>query len=101
MENIDYVKEYSEEITRLLRGDFGIALNANDFFCYASADMVLVDYRDFGWVLPIYRKFGQPGLDACLSHIAGRDPIEPYLTDEFYKARAAIKELNPDVKSEY
>lgn len=85
----------------LLIDSFGIAINCNDFFNYACADMIMLDYGDLEWVLPIYEKHGQPGLNACMSHIAKTLPIEPWRTPEFNQALEEIKKINPYIHSEY
>lgn len=101
------IKEYLdglsdiEPITKLLAGSFGIACNANDMFAYASADMVIIDPEDLSWVLPIFEKYSWQGLQACMSHIAGMEVIEPLRTESYKKALGEIKSLNPEVISEY
>lgn len=85
----------------LINGSFGIEMNANDFFNYACADMVLIDPADLEWVLPIYKKYGWSGIDACMAYIAKRMPIKPHVTKEFEEAYEEIKNINPEVYSEY
>lgn len=50
---------FEKEIMDMVKGSFGIALNANDFFNYACADSVQIEYDDFHWAMPIIRKYGQ------------------------------------------
>ena len=38
-----------DDLRGLINGSFGIAMNANDFFNYACADMVLIDAQDLEW----------------------------------------------------
>ena len=90
-----------EDLRAILKGSFGIAMNANDFFDYACADVVLIDARDLEWVIPIYKKYSWKGIDACMSYIAKQMPIKPHITKEFEEAYAEIEKLNPKVHSEY
>lgn len=91
----------ASDLKKLVNSSFGIAMNANDFFNYACADMVIVDPRDLEWILPIDAKYPKSGLDACLSFIAKQKPIKPWITDEFKEAYKELEKLNPEVKSEY
>lgn len=90
-----------DDLRELIKGSFGIAMNANDFFNYACADMVLIDSQDLEWVLPIYKKYSWRGIDACMAYIAKQMPIEPYITKEFKEAYSEIEKINPKVYSEY
>lgn len=80
---------------------FGIALNANDFFSYASADMVLLDVQDLVWVIPMYKRYNLCGLNACMAYIAKRMPIEPHISYQFKVAYVELEKLNPEVHSDY
>lgn len=90
-----------DDLRGLIKGSFGIAMNANDFFNYACADMVLIDAQDLEWVLPIYKKYSWKGVDACMAFIAKKMPIKPRITKEFEEAYAEIEKINPKVHSEY
>ncbi len=97
----DGIIEYIPDLLAFLRGSFGICMNANDFFSYASADSVILDPKDLNWVLPVCRKYPKAGENACMSYIAKRKPIKPWITPEFESAYAEIEAMNPDVQSEY
>lgn len=103
--NIPYInsKHFKETKTlkKLIDGSFGISLNANDFFNYASADTILLDPLDLKWVLPIVEKYKYNGLDACMSYIAGIKPLEPYITPSFQEALKELETLKPKKYSEY
>lgn len=88
-----------DDLHGLIKGSFGIAMNANDFFNYASPDMVLIDAQDLEWVLPIYKKYSWKGVDACMAYIAKKMPIKPHITKEFEEAYAEIKKMKPEVHS--
>lgn len=90
-----------DDLRGLINGSFGIAMNANDFFNYACADMVLIDAQDLEWVIPIYKKYSWKGIDACMAYIAKQMPIKPHITKEFEEAYAEIEKINPKVHSEY
>ena len=84
-----------------LADSFGIFLNANDFFMYSTADGVTLAPEDFNWALPIITKYGDDGLNAVMSKIANRLPLNPYQTDEFKKALAELNNSDVKVWSEY
>lgn len=90
-----------ETLLELVNGSFGITCNANDFFNYACADAVTISPADLKWVLPIVKKYGHDGENACLSYIAKQQPIKPWITEKFQAAYKEIEELNPKVNSEY
>lgn len=97
-----FKKQVSDtELRDLIHDSFGVCLNANNFFDYASADMVIVDPEDLWWVCKLTEKFGATGRNAAMAKIAGRDPIKPYQTDVFRAAMAYLEELNPEVVSEH
>ena len=75
-------------------------MNANDFFCYASAGFVNISSLDIPWIITIIQEFPDYGLDACLSYIANREPIKPRRTDEFIIAIKKLQDLNPIVISD-
>lgn len=89
------------DLNELVKNSFGIAMNANDFFAYAAADSVIIDYEDLKWVLPIFKKYGGPGIHACMAYIAKKQPIDPWVNDEYKAAFAAIEQIKPEVYSEY
>jgi hypothetical protein len=88
-----------DDLRGLINGSFGIAMNANDFFNYACADMVFINANDLEWVLPIYKKYSWAGVDACIAYIAKHMPIKPHITKEFEEAYAEIEKINPKVYS--
>lgn len=92
---------FEKEIIDTVKGSFGIALNANDFFNYACADSVLLEYGDFHWSMPIIRKYGIDGENAVMSKIANLLPIIERQTDKFNQALAEINSLNIKIISEY
>ena len=87
-------------LEKLVYSAFWIDLNANDFFHYASADIVRVDTADFIWILPIMEKYPNSGLNACMAYIRKQEPIKPYLTEEYKLAYKELKSLNPHIQSE-
>lgn len=91
----------ADDLRGLIMGSVGIAMNANDLFKYASADMVLIDAQDLEWVLPIYKKYSWKGVDACMAYIAKQMPTRYPLTKDFEEAYAEIEKINPKVHSEY
>ena len=94
-------KQMEKNLRDLIKGSFGIALNANDFFAYACADMVILDERDLVWVLPIFQKYSWTGIYACMAYIAKQMPIKPYITEKFESVYKELELLNPEVFSEY
>jgi hypothetical protein len=95
------MKGYEKEIIETVKNSFGIALNANDFFGYACADMVMIEYGDFHWAMPIIRKYGIDGEAAVMSKIADSLPIKPHITEKFKNALEEINSQNITVVSEY
>jgi hypothetical protein len=92
-------KEELEAYKLLLKHSFFIALFANDFFGYACADAVELDTCDLSWVIPIVKKYGADGINACMHYIRQQLPLQEYLTEEEHKAYKEIEELNPKVFS--
>ena len=90
-----------DDLRGLVNGSFGIAVNANDFFNYACADIVIIDALDLEWVLPIFAKYKWKGIDACMAYIAKQMPIKTRITKEFEEAYAEIEKINPTVHTEY
>lgn len=74
----------------LLGESFGIDLNANDFFSYATAQIVTISESDFYWVIEHIQKHGVEGVHSAMAYVQNQEPIPPYLTDKFNEA---IKEL--------
>lgn len=97
----EIVKEFDKELLEILAGSFGISINLSDFFYYATADMILIDYKDLVWILPIYKKYGWEGIYASASHIAKLTPIKEAITPEFERALKEIQLLDPKIYSEY
>jgi hypothetical protein len=69
---------------------FEARFNANDFFHYATAQMVSIVADDFDWVLEHIDKYPNEGMWACMAYIQNCEPLPPYRNDEFNQA---IKEL--------
>jgi len=92
---------FEKEVIDTVKDSLGIALNANDFFAYACADMVLLEYGDFHWAMPILRKYGYEGEKAIMSKIADRLPIKPHITDKFKRALDEINSQKVEVVSEW
>ena len=91
--------EYIDTLCSMLTGSFGILLNANDFFNYATAECVTIDSLDLHWILPIYKQFGEDGLNACMSYIDGRKPIIQWQNDKFNLAYKELERIKPKVES--
>jgi len=85
----------------LFKSSHGIALNANDFFAYASAEIVIIDPLDFEWVFPFVNKYGDTGVDVIMCFIAQRQPIPPRQTGVFKEVYKELQLLNPTVHSAY
>ena len=99
----DYVKEINEELAAyklLLDSAHMILLNANDFFGWACADAVELDVTDLSWVIPIVKKYGVEGVEACMTYIRQCFPVKEIRTERFEKAYDEIEELKPKVYSE-
>lgn len=92
---------FEKEIIDTIKGSFGIALNANDFFAYACAGMLLLEYGDFHWAMPIIRKYGYEGEKAVMSKVANTLPIKPHITDRFKQALDEINSQEIEVVSEW
>lgn len=98
-ENIEHT--FCNNLLLLLKGSFGIACNANDFFNYASTDMVIIDPKYFEWVLLIFKKYKWDGLNACMVFISKRQPIQSIITENYNNAFTEIEKLNPKIYSTY
>lgn len=98
---IENTPDINKLIRDLVESSFGITLNANDFFWYSTAAALTVDNADLWWVLPIFDKYGNEGVHACMAYIAERMPLEPYQTEGFKKAYAELDEAKPEVWSEF
>lgn len=97
---IELVNEFYQ-LRKLINISTGIAINANDFFSVASADTVIINAKDLEWVIPIFKKYGWKGIEACISYIAKQMPIKDHMTKVFNEAYEDIKKNNPKVYSEY
>ena len=76
---------------------FGIEMNCNDFFNYATAHTLQVEPANFEWILPIAQKYKDDGVNACLAYIANIEPLQPYRTENYDLAISEIKAVNPRV----
>jgi hypothetical protein len=74
----------------LLGECFGIDLNANDFFHYATAQMVTVVEADFHWVIPHIQKWGVDGVHSAMAYIQNERPLPHYINSNM---ESAINEL--------
>lgn len=93
------VSEYGNEVSVFYHNyAFGMTLNANDFFDYASCDSVYMDIDDLEAFLPIYRLYGTDAVNAYMHMKDGRLPLEKYLTVEFYQAINKFKYTDIDFK---
>lgn len=94
------IEKHIATVKDLLFENFGICLNANDFFSYASGDSVVLDSSDFYWALPLIEKYPDSGCNAVMAYIRQTQPIEPWRTPEFLAAYKELEELKPYVWSE-
>ena len=83
----------------ILENTFHLSLNANDFFGYACAEAVELDVIDLKWVIPITVKYGQDGLNACMSYIEDSLPIDERRGGNFENALRELRELKPIIYS--
>jgi len=100
---IDENEELKSELSAyklLLDSAHMILLNANDFFGWACADAVELDVTDLSWVIPIVKKYGVEGVEACMTYIRQCFPVKEIRTERFEKAYDEIEELKPKVYSE-
>lgn len=86
-----------ESYNILHRSMFSAAFNANDFFQYACAQAVNITEEDFPWVLEHIEKYGQEGMDACMSYIQNQEPVTPRLTKELKVAIQELMDRNQEV----
>lgn len=98
---VEDTPEINKSIRDILELSFGITLNANDFFWLATAAALTIDNLDLHWIIPIYDKYGDEGLNACMAYIAEMLPLEYYQTENFKKAYAELEEIRPAVWSEF
>lgn len=87
-------------LEKLIKDSHGICLNASDFFNYSCADMIILTYEDLAWALPIFEKYDQDGINACMCYIRGLPPIKEHINEIFDHAFDEIVKLNPQVTSE-
>lgn len=90
------VNSYNLFLNNMFVGEF----NANDFFHYATAHSVCIDESDFDWVLHHIQKWGQSGMNACVSYIQNQTPIKPHLTEKFNKSLSELIERNQKVNGD-
>jgi hypothetical protein len=100
VKDIKVMKEELNAYKLLLKNSFFIALNANDFFGWACADVVELDICDLSWVIPIVQKYKDEGIGAVMSYIRKCEPLKPYQTEKFKQAYNELEELSPKVFSE-
>lgn len=95
------MEEYEKEILELVKGSFGINLNANDFFNFACADVVTLCPEDFKWAMPIIRKYSTDGVHAVMCSIAKQMPLDEWVTTNMKKAMDEIKAMKIEIHSNY
>lgn len=81
----------------LLDYSFGVELNANDFFHYATAQMVVVSNADVDWICEHIQKYDRVGLDAVMAYIQNHPPLPRYCTPHFDMAIQELMERNQEV----
>lgn len=81
----------------LLLASFNIELNANDYFYYATAMSVTIDYLDYRWILETIDKFPERGMDGCMAYIQNQTPISPWVTTKFTEVIEYLKNKNQEV----
>lgn len=75
----------------LLGAAFEITLNANDFFGFACADAVIVEYGSgFDLLAKMVEDYGQDGINAFMSWHEGCDPLPDYRNPRYEEARAKL-----------
>lgn len=75
----------------LLSAAFEITLNANDFFGYACADAVVVEFgREFDLLAEMVDGYGQDGINAFMAWHENCDPLPEYRNPRYEEARAKL-----------
>lgn len=75
----------------LLSAAFEITLNANDFFGYACADAVVVEFgREFDLLADMVESYGQDGINAFMAWHENCDPLPDYRNPRYEEARAKL-----------
>jgi hypothetical protein len=82
---------------KILENTLTFTVSCNDFFNYASADIIEIDTLNLEWIIPIVEKFGDDGMDACISYIRKQKPIPHFLTEKFNNAYKSIEKLEPKI----
>ena len=73
-----------------------IVLRCNDFFGYATADAITVDWLERGELLiDVVEKWGMDGLNAFCSMHQCCAPLQIYKTEKFDEAFKYLVNLNP------
>lgn len=81
----------------ILNDAFGVVLNANDFFGYACADAVQVDFLEHGEkLIDMVRRFGGDGSSAFMAWHERAEPIPPHRTDGYREAREYLPGVRPN-----
>lgn len=92
------LEEYPNEIASILTGEY-LYLTMSDFFNVASSYSVLIYTDDLLWIVPIYKKYGNDGLNACIAYIEKLQPLNFYQNEKYLEAYKEIENLNPEVTS--
>ena len=86
LETYDIILNMTDEITII----------CNDFFGYACADAVTVDWQEYSGVLTdVVEKWGSDGLNAFCSMYRCMAPLTVYQTEKFNEAFKYLVALNP------
>lgn len=99
-----------EDVEKVFSDVWGIVLNANDTFEYATSEGVLLVPSDFWWALDIMKRYPRGGDVAVMSYISfengrgKRIPIFRTTLEErfpdFGAAYAELEKLQPEVYSD-
>jgi hypothetical protein len=85
-------KEDQEEIRSKFSPEVvGVIINLNNFFAVNHCYQIVINSTDLEWVLPIYRQYGQDGINACCAYLEEKEPLNQYLTPSYINAINQIK----------
>lgn len=93
-----------EAYKNIVGGAFSISLNCKDFFAYACAWGLEVYPKDIEWMAKFIAS--KPDKDyydasnACMAYIANREPIKPWVKENFTKYIEELKASNQEVFSD-
>lgn len=72
--------------------DYGIVINCNDTFAYATAWGIVVEPEDIPKLREVENLYGWEGVVAFCGIIEEVEPIQPYLNETYYKALEYLKD---------